>query len=148
MKGGDLASIHSSAENDKVLNAIGSTQGVWIGLYRSSTSWAWTDGTPYDCSNWNPGEPNNAGGRGENNVQISSTKKWNDVKKTDTALGYVCRIEKAYQTCIDNSCTDSPNLTTFQHIKLKSPTAGVYTFANPTSSSGAIVIKNEVEKIP
>ncbi|XP_043227500.1 C-type lectin domain family 4 member F-like [Amphibalanus amphitrite] len=84
-----LASVHR--ENDDLVTSLASSAGesVWIGLTRrsssrSTTRWAWVDGSPLDFTNWASGEPNN--GRGfwsrdsgnENCVLLRSSGVWND----------------------------------------------------------------------
>ena len=66
--GGDLASIHSAEENADMFTAILRSMGgfpttnVLFGATDATRegTWVWVDGTPFDYSNWNPGEPNNA----------------------------------------------------------------------------------------
>jgi hypothetical protein len=59
-RGGDLASIHSAAENELVYNLyVTKTQWpVWIGLNKlvpvGSTSWRWSDDTEVGYTNWDP----------------------------------------------------------------------------------------------
>jgi hypothetical protein len=83
--GGDLASIHSEAENEMVAELIGANEGgggggfgrggggeeeegglTWIGFTDSAVegSWVWTDGTPVEYENWCAitGEPNSDAG--------------------------------------------------------------------------------------
>uniref|UniRef100_A0A3B3ZZ14 C-type lectin domain-containing protein n=1 Tax=Periophthalmus magnuspinnatus TaxID=409849 RepID=A0A3B3ZZ14_9GOBI len=63
--GGNLASIHSSDDNqfiqDTVLRLTGSHWRVWIGGHDGVEEgvWQWTDGSPFDFNHWNYGEPNN-----------------------------------------------------------------------------------------
>ena len=62
-RGGDLASIHSAAENDEAY-ALGRGQEVWLGLNGEEREdvWVWSDGSPMDYRHWAPGEPNNYDG--------------------------------------------------------------------------------------
>ena len=62
-RSGDLASIHSAAENDEAY-ALGRGQEVWLGLNGEEREdvWVWSDGSPMDYKHWAPGEPNNYGG--------------------------------------------------------------------------------------
>src|SRR5262249_16287259 len=103
---GHLASIHNDAQNGwiqvNMLGNCGLTGNGWIGLWDPSLSqviptcgatcddhrpWTWTDGTPFDYTHWNNGEPNN--GRGaippgqEHYVEIRGTG-WNDIALAGT----------------------------------------------------------------
>ena len=61
--GGDLASIHSAAENDEAY-ALAGGRDVWLGLNGEEREdvWVWSDGSPMDHDGWAPSEPNNYGG--------------------------------------------------------------------------------------
>ncbi|MBN3290152.1 LADD protein, partial [Polypterus senegalus] len=66
--GGNLASVHSSGDNQFITSLIKRSDShepaSWLGgsnCVRTS-SWLWTDGSQWDFTNWNPGEPNNAHG--------------------------------------------------------------------------------------
>ena len=81
--GGHLASIANAAENDFVFSLIapaaGTSPGCWIGLSRSSsTDWSWSDGSAFDYTHWEPGEPNNAGGSEFWVGMYYSGSTWND----------------------------------------------------------------------
>ena len=61
-KGGHLASIHSKEENDFLLRLVGSgpiSSPVSIigGKVKIDQSFFWTDGTEFDYSNWQLGQP-------------------------------------------------------------------------------------------
>ncbi|XP_019617070.1 PREDICTED: fibropellin-1-like [Branchiostoma belcheri] len=60
--GAILASIKDAKENRfitrRILNARADTY-VWMGLYKQSGCWKWTDGSPINYRNWARGEPNN-----------------------------------------------------------------------------------------
>ena len=62
-RGGDLASIHSAAENDEAY-ALAGGRDVWLGLNGEEREdvWVWSDGSPMDHDGWAPSEPNNYGG--------------------------------------------------------------------------------------
>ncbi|MBN3292761.1 LADD protein, partial [Polypterus senegalus] len=66
--GGNLASVHSSSDNQFITSLIRSRDShnptSWLGGSNSelTSSWLWTDGSDWDFANWNPGEPNNVGG--------------------------------------------------------------------------------------
>lgn len=59
----DMVSIHSATANDVVSAAIadsfGNTEECWIGLNQVNNAWVWTDGSVFDYSHWENGEPNN-----------------------------------------------------------------------------------------
>uniref|UniRef100_A0A8C4T284 C-type lectin domain-containing protein n=1 Tax=Erpetoichthys calabaricus TaxID=27687 RepID=A0A8C4T284_ERPCA len=63
--GGNLASVHSSGANHFITMQSCCSEGPVA--YRSagvlqSSSWLWTDGSEWDFTNWNSGEPNNCRG--------------------------------------------------------------------------------------
>ena len=62
-RGGDLASIHSEAENREAFALTGG-RDTWLGLNgeEDEHNYVWSDGTPMDYHGWAPGEPNNYGG--------------------------------------------------------------------------------------
>ena len=57
--GGDLASIHSSAENSLASTALGQGGRAWIGNSDALVegSWVWSDGTASGYTNWLDGGP-------------------------------------------------------------------------------------------
>ncbi|RVE71012.1 hypothetical protein OJAV_G00070490 [Oryzias javanicus] len=52
----DLASVRSSAENQKIMDLKPAEEDVWLGL--SKTSWTWSNGSTTTFHYWNDGEPN------------------------------------------------------------------------------------------
>ena len=58
--GADLASVTSSEENSFVTTFTHSP--AWLGGYLDGSEWKWTDGSTFDYTNWDVGEPNNSGG--------------------------------------------------------------------------------------
>jgi hypothetical protein len=103
--GGHLASIHSQAEDDFLSGLIGPAgPSAYIGAYAlggftsgSQGSYTWSDGTPWDFSNWRgqTSEPNGSGDPGA--VQFfpnsSPSAGWNDVPQDGFGdIGYVCKI--------------------------------------------------------
>ncbi|CAJ0581530.1 unnamed protein product, partial [Mesorhabditis spiculigera] len=109
--GAHLASIHSPAENDWIVDQgtanykLGVTEHdlqTWIGLTRScqSCQWMWTDGTPLDYKQWTKSEPaddysnqncveiytDDATGLGSNNF-----KNWNNVKCDNDKRNAICK---------------------------------------------------------
>ena len=98
--GGDLASIHSAAENAEAI-ALAAGRPMRIGLSDSALegSFVWSDGTQFDFSNWDSGQPASDGGD-EDCVSTFSGyfgDRWHDAGcDTSTsywggAVGYLCR---------------------------------------------------------
>jgi hypothetical protein len=82
-RGGHLATMTSSEENDFVYHTIGFF-GLWLGGYQVPGScepgcgWRWVTDEPMTFTNWAPGEPNDAHG-GERRLQFSKwSALWND----------------------------------------------------------------------
>lgn len=82
--GGNLISVQSAAENNSLMTALNNQgyagQVIWIGFSDAASegNFIWYDGAPVNYTNWNVGEPNNAGGN-ENCVQIYPNGTWNDL---------------------------------------------------------------------
>uniref|UniRef100_A0AAX7TTW8 C-type lectin domain-containing protein n=1 Tax=Astatotilapia calliptera TaxID=8154 RepID=A0AAX7TTW8_ASTCA len=84
--GANLASVHSSTEyhgiQHLIVTASHDYQETWIGGSdaQENKAWLWTDGKPFDYSNWCPGEPNNFW-RNQHCLQInhSGSKCWDDI---------------------------------------------------------------------
>jgi hypothetical protein len=90
-RGGDLASIHSLAENNFV-TSIGHGQTLFIGgqdLVGDNAAYTWSDGSAWDYSKWYPNEPN---GNAEQcvNLYAQHDGQWNDLGCTAT-LASVCK---------------------------------------------------------
>ncbi len=83
--GGHLVTITSSGEQSFL---FGLWPSGWIGLTDEVTegTWRWVTGESYSYSNWNSGEPNNAGN--EDYVQFVSNGRWNDLPN-NYSLPYV-----------------------------------------------------------
>ena len=91
-----LVSVHPD-NKDRVKTLFETSidwNAIWIGLFRrhDGSSWAWSDGTPVDYTNWRDGEPNDSGG-GEDCVLLvpRDEGKWNDGACSDT-LGFLCQL--------------------------------------------------------
>lgn len=82
--GANLISVQSAAENTNLVTALAnqgySSEVIWIGFSDaiSEGNFVWYDGAPVNYTNWNVGEPNNAGGN-ENCTQIYPNGTWNDL---------------------------------------------------------------------
>lgn len=99
--GGYLATITSSTENSFVTSLLsyGSYNDYWIGCSDSSSEgiwhWEWTS-EPFSYTNWYSGEPNNDDGNGgdEDYGSYSKlTKKWNDLKRNKTNVGFILETD-------------------------------------------------------
>ena len=86
--GGHLVTITSAAENNFVFNTWPSG---WIGFTDESVEgqWRWVTGESVTYTNWNGGEPNNAGN--EDYAQFVSGGKWNDLP--NISLPYVLEFD-------------------------------------------------------
>ena len=86
--GGHLVTIANTAEQTFVFNTWPSG---WIGFTDEAVegSFVWVTGEPVLYTNWNPGEPNNAGN--EDYTQFVSGGKWNDLP--NTSLPYVIEFD-------------------------------------------------------
>jgi hypothetical protein len=83
--GGYLVTITTSGEQSFIFNIWPSG---WIGLTDevNEGTWRWVTGETYSYTNWNSGEPNNAGN--EDYVQFVSGGRWNDLPN-NVSLPYV-----------------------------------------------------------
>ena len=56
--GGHLASIHSIEEHNFIVQMV-SADDFWVGGvdFNHNGAWGWTDGSNFDFSHWNPGQP-------------------------------------------------------------------------------------------
>uniref|UniRef100_A0A4W6EU42 C-type lectin domain-containing protein n=1 Tax=Lates calcarifer TaxID=8187 RepID=A0A4W6EU42_LATCA len=86
--GGNLASVHSAAENRLLRElirkesgeAFTNTQDLPSCLQKKPEGqWMWTDGSNFDYQIWGPGEPNNHGGA-ENCIEMN----WQHLKRVTT----------------------------------------------------------------
>ena len=86
--GGHLVTLADNAEQTFVYNTWPSG---WIGFSDEVVegSFVWVTGEPVTYTNWNPGEPNNAGN--EDYTQFVSGGKWNDLP--NTSLPYVIEFD-------------------------------------------------------
>ena len=61
----------------------------WLGGWLLDGTWSWSDGTPWDYENWEPGQPSGDG----DCLNMEETKQWNDrgCNNIGNDLGYVCK---------------------------------------------------------
>ena len=93
-----MVSLHSLEEHNFVVGLHGGTD-PWLGARKNSGNFAWSDGTPWDFSNWAPSEPNNNGGIDiEDCVQMFMSDRenqWNDLR-CNSERTFVCKKGKNY----------------------------------------------------
>ena len=100
--GGHLASIHSSDEEQFVVDKVipGSVHNFWIGGTDQNVegTWVWTDGTPMEHYNWAKSEPNDDNHpNDEDCLQIFNNPHsgWNDYPCSHSyswIQAYVCKV--------------------------------------------------------
>lgn len=101
-RGGHLATSTSEDKNNFIAalaEEYGTNRRLWLGGTDEEQEglWRWITGEDWDYTNWNDGEPNNAGGNEEAlEINFGSHGKWNDLSKT-AKLGYVCECENITQ---------------------------------------------------
>jgi len=94
---GHLASITSEAINQYVREGMNSRDlgNTWIGGndIDEEGAWKWTDGSPFDFTYWNSGEPNNSGGDEDcmhaTGIEHEVGETWNDRICSDS-LSFLC----------------------------------------------------------
>ena len=83
--GGHLVYIESAGENQFVYNLIlqhGNLGYYALGIYRSSDGWRYYNGNKICYSNWDSGQPDNAGGVESYGEIYRSNGHWNDIPNT------------------------------------------------------------------
>jgi hypothetical protein len=117
--GGHLVTITSSGENNFVFNTWPSG---WIGFTDEAVEgqWRWVTGESVVYTNWNGGEPNNAGN--EDYAQFVSGGRWNDLP--NVSLPYVLEFEYIVTTTPWTVVSTS-----------KTNSTGNYSFSLPTDPS-------------
>jgi uncharacterized repeat protein (TIGR02543 family) len=97
-KGGHLVTINDAEENAWIWSQFGTSQPLWLGLYRTpnaslSTGWQWISGSSSQYRKWDSGEPNGDGGiasAGKAIMWLSPTPSaWNDVMDSGSIKGLV-----------------------------------------------------------
>ncbi|XP_078144186.1 galactose-specific lectin nattectin-like [Centroberyx gerrardi] len=93
-QGANLASVHSAAEHNFLRGLInrvtGSYKRTFIGGFDAMKEgvWQWSDGSKFDSTHWNKGEPNNL--KVENCVEMNFRGNlWNDLS-CNAKLSFVC----------------------------------------------------------
>ena len=92
-----MVSLHSDEEQEFVVGLDGGFP--WLGGQRDPTNgnnFVWSDGTPWDYSNWAPEQPDDFKGIEDCVHMIDSTSdpyKWND-KKCSQKRTFVCKKGK------------------------------------------------------
>ena len=84
MLGGNLVSVADAAENGFILTTFANASGsgrVWLGLNDAATegTFAYSSGQAVAYTNWEPGEPNNAGSGEDYVAMYSGNGRWVDV---------------------------------------------------------------------
>ena len=82
-----LVTVNDAAENTFLYNTFGGgtpangSRGLWIGYNDAATegSFLWVSGLMPGYTNWDPGEPNNAGDEDYAYIRPFSSGRWNDV---------------------------------------------------------------------
>jgi len=175
-QGGYLATITSQAENDWVWSKFGVSPayyagilGFWLGGNDAATEgqWMWVTGESWSYSNWDTGQPDNAGGRGQNYAAMwSNGGSWDDggLPYSDEPASYLCEwnsskpiLKQSWQIPAVHHCSDDRVNTTkrgltsktcFNNIKgatIKAFEIGEKTrmniLVNPTNQSGGFFFK-------
>ena len=99
--GSHLVTIDDQAENDWVQANFGVLFGVvrriWIGFTDADMvvegQFVWTSGAAVGFTNWNTGEPNNAGAGEDFAEFLGSNGRWNDLPDSPAGLVHIALIE-------------------------------------------------------
>ena len=96
--GAEMVSIHDMDSNTFITQHVvassdGSCNTTWIGLSRasSSSSWTWTDGSPYDFTQWYKNNPGDGGG----NCALMSKYEcgaWRAFDCTNDSYYFMCQV--------------------------------------------------------
>ena len=93
--GAHLVSIADAEENEWIRANFGTingvTQRIWIGATDEGTEgqWRWSDGTPLAFTNWNSGEPNNAGNAEHYAEMLGIQGTWNDMPNSGGSFAHI-----------------------------------------------------------
>jgi hypothetical protein len=125
---GHLATINSQEENSWIVQNLlqsanlvsinGKIIAVWLGGYQeqgytgsSVGDWLWITDETWSWTNWDPGEPNDAGGK-ESFLQMYTNGKWNDNYIDGRTTVPYSLIEYEPSEQIQNPNVDNPSRTT------------------------------------
>ena len=103
--GGHLASIGDAAENEFVRVNFGTLGGtsrrIWIGFNDNAVegTFAWSDGSAAAYTNWNAGEPNNAGAGEDVAEFLGGQGTWNDMPDSGGSYAHIAVIEFGGPAC-------------------------------------------------
>ncbi len=91
--GGNLVTLNNAAEEQWLQSTFGTSQYFIIGLTdkNSEGNFTWISGEPVTYSNWNSGEPNNAGGA--ENYGMMNGPGWNDIPATSQYYGIIETVQ-------------------------------------------------------
>ncbi len=105
--GGHIVVIDDAAENEYVRAGL-LTDYAWIGLTDEITEndFKWVNGTPFNYSNWNSGEPNNSNGNEHYVRMLKNNGKWTDRNSTFKAE---IVMEIPCGSTAPPDCSSSPN---------------------------------------
>ena len=92
--------IHNKETNEFIKNRIDGKRS-WLGAIEDpsrSGVWTWWDGSPWDYSNWENGQPNDWVGHGFDHqdriIMWSGSGLWNDVYKDDVTFNDIFFCQK------------------------------------------------------
>jgi len=104
---GDLASIHTSEDNEAVMGLLAG-KSAWIGALKTGTTWAWEDGDTWTSPDSerisNDGLSNH---QRETRICIHSDRRWHDWNHGEQAKGGVCEIKAVsdeFKHDVDGTC--------------------------------------------
>ena len=92
-QGGHLASIHSSEEQNFLMQTFNPSDAVWIGAVDTdhNGAWEWTDGSTFDFSNWVSGQPDGKQYYAYMDCNDSPSGQWKDYYY-NVHQQYICQI--------------------------------------------------------
>ena len=100
-RGAELASVCDEATNNFLANLT--SDPVWIGGYKKSNGWTWSDGTPWDSEseNWVTGAPykstNNKWDYASMNHNDNGEGSWYDENEKSRLNDFICQYKSGMQ---------------------------------------------------